>query len=136
MSCLICEIIEGNKKSYTVFEDANFMAFLDIKPLFVGHCLLVPKEHYQTLYHLPTELSSPFLIAIQTVGLAIEKAMGAAGTFVANNNTVSQSIPHLHVHIVPRNKGDGLKGFFWPRTVYVNEKHFLETQEKIKIAIG
>lgn len=136
MSCLICEIIKGDRKSYPVFEDAHFMAFLDIKPLFVGHCLLVPKAHYQTIYALPAGLCGPFLTAIQIVGQGVEKAMGAAGTFIANNNTVSQSIPHLHMHIVPRNKGDGLKGFFWPRTGYANEKHFLETQQKIKRAIG
>lgn len=132
MSCLICEIINEEKPSFKIFENENFVAFLDIKPLFVGHCLISPKQHIQTLYELPSSLGNEWLTTIQRLGNAIKKAMGAEGTFIAINNTVSQSIPHLHVHIVPRKKGDGLKGFFWPRNQYKNEEHLIEIQKKIK----
>lgn len=132
MSCLICDIIRGEKSSYNVLENENFIAFLDIKPLFLGHCLLSPKQHIETIYDLPPTIGNEFLSTIQQLGTAVQNATESQGTFIAINNTVSQAIPHLHVHIVPRNKGDGLKGFFWPRTKYENEEQMKEVQKKIK----
>ena len=135
MDCIIDLIIKKQAKAYIVFEDADFVAFLDHRPLFVGHTLLAPKKHIKTLYDLPEALIQPFFTLTQKVGQAVEESMQAAGSFIAMNNTISQSIPHLHVHIVPRNKGDGLKGFFWPRTHYRDEAHIIETQEKIRHAL-
>lgn len=111
-SCVIDLIVKKQEKAYILFEDEQFIAFLDHRPLFPGHTLLAPKAHYKTLYDLPTSLVSPLFILTQHIGAAVEKAMEAKGSFIAMNNVVSQSIPHLHVHIVPRNQHDGLKGFF------------------------
>lgn len=130
--CIIDLIIEKKEKAYIVFEDEQFIAFLDHHPLFPGHTLLAPKDHFRTLYDLPDSMISPLFILTKKLGTAIEKAMGASGSFIAMNNIVSQSIPHLHVHIVPRNKQDGLKGFFWPRTKYDNEAQINEVLNKIK----
>ncbi|KTC81657.1 HIT family protein [Legionella brunensis] len=130
--CIIDLIVGKKEKAYIVFEDEQFIAFLDYRPLFPGHTLLAPKEHIHTFYDLSASLIVPFYQLMQSIGKSIEKAMGAEGSFIAMNNRVSQSIPHLHAHLVPRNKGDGLKGFFWPRTKYMSEEHILETQEKIK----
>jgi histidine triad (HIT) family protein len=130
--CIIDLIIEKKEKAYIVFEDEQFIAFLDHRPLFPGHTLLAPKAHFRTLYDLPDPLVGPLFSLTKKLGTAIEKAMGASGSFIAMNNIVSQSIPHLHVHVVPRNKQDGLKGFFWPRTKYDNEAHLNEVLNKIK----
>ena len=119
-----------------VFEDEISIAFLDHRPLFPGHCLLVPKAHFETLSDLPTKLIAPFFINVQLLARAVELAMGAEGSFVAMNNRVSQSVPHLHVHIVPRRKKDGLKGFFWPRNKYETPAHVVEVQKSIKTAIA
>ncbi|WED42157.1 HIT family protein [Legionella cardiaca] len=135
-SCIIDSIVKKEEKAYIVFENKQFIAFLDHRPLFPGHTLLAPKEHFQTLYDLPTVMVAPFFQLVQSIGRAVELAMKAQGSFIAMNNIVSQSIPHLHAHIVPRNKGDGLKGFFWPRTKYQNEEHMLEIQEKIRCYFG
>ena len=132
MKCVICDIVSQQTKSFKVFEDEEFIAFLDIKPLFLGHCLIAPKEHIETIYLLAAEKGNHLLNIIQLIGNAVERGMQAQGTFLAVNNTVSQSIPHLHVHVVPRKKGDGLKGFFWPRTQYESDEQFIETQNKIK----
>ncbi|MBA2657345.1 MAG: HIT family protein [Tatlockia sp.] len=128
--CII-DVIVDKKEATIVFEDRNFIAFLDIHPLFPGHTLVAPKTHYETLYDLPENLVQPFFLLIQRMGKAVEAAMGASGSFIAINNTISQSIPHLHVHVVPRNKKDGLKGFFWPRHRYESEAQMLEIQQKI-----
>lgn len=120
------------EKSFIVFEDENFISFLDSRPLFPGHTLLAPKVHIKTLYDVPDSMVLPLFLLTQRIGKAVEKAMEAAGSFIAMNNTISQSIPHLHIHIVPRNKQDGLKGFFWPRTHYKDEEHMREVQEKIR----
>jgi histidine triad (HIT) family protein len=130
--CVIDLIVKKQEKAYLVSESEHFIAFLDHHPLFPGHTLLAPKHHVRTLYDLPDELIGPFFHLAKQLAAAIEEAMGASGSFIALNNKVSQSIPHLHVHLVPRNKGDGLKGFFWPRTRYLDEAHCLEVQEKIK----
>ena len=112
------------------------LAFLDHRPIFPGHCLLVPKEHYETLDDLPGSLVGPLFTNVQTLSRAVELGLNADGTFVAINNRISQSVPHLHVHIVPRRRGDGLRGFFWPRQTYRDDEHIREVQEAIREAIG
>jgi histidine triad (HIT) family protein len=113
--CQFCRIVAGESKAKVVFEDRISMAFLDYRPLFPGHCLLVTKPHYVTLLDLPGDLLGPLFLNVQRLAGAVQQAMQADGTFVAMNNVVSQSVPHFHVHIVPRRRGDGLRGFFWPR---------------------
>ena len=122
VSCLFCKIAQGKVPARLVFEDEISLAFLDHRPVFSGHCLLIPKLHYETLGDLPTELIGPFFKNAQLLARAVETAMEAHGTFVAMNNRVSQSVPHLHVHIVPRRRKDGLKGFFWPRYPYKSDE--------------
>jgi histidine triad (HIT) family protein len=117
-SCLFCRIVSGKTEAVVVYQDEDSLAFLDHRPLFLGHTLLIPKKHIETLSDLPEIAVGPFFVSVQRISRAVQAAMGAEGTFVAMNNRVSQSVPHLHVHIVPRKKGDGLKGFFWPRTKY------------------
>lgn len=112
------------------------MAFLDHRPLFHGHCLVVPRKHFETLSDLPAELVSPLFANVQLLSRAVETALSAEGSFVAMNNRVSQSVPHLHVHVVPRKRKDGLKGFFWPRTKYANEAEMLEVNSAIRSAIA
>jgi histidine triad (HIT) family protein len=119
--CVFCKIIAGDLPASIVYEDAGHVAFLDARPLFEGHTLLVPRAHVETLADLPPGAVAPFFTLTQRLSVAIPQAMDAAGTFVAMNNTVSQSVPHLHCHIVPRNFKDGLRGFFWPRTKYADE---------------
>jgi histidine triad (HIT) family protein len=131
MNCLFCEIIKGEVSASVVFEDDTCLAFLDHRPLFHGHCLLVPKTHFETLSDLPADLVLPLFNNVQLLVRAVERALDAEGSFVAMNNRVSQSVPHLHVHIVPRRRKDGLKGFFWPRTKYANESEMLEVQNLI-----
>lgn len=130
-TCKFCQILRKELPSYPVFEDDIAFAFLDLVPLFAGHVLVVPKFHVETLHDLPADAVGQFFQSVQMVSQAIPNAMKAQGSFVAINNRVSQSIPHLHVHIVPRNKGDGLKGFFWPRQRGIPDAIFREVQEKI-----
>ena len=118
--CLFCSIAAGETDSATVWSDDDFVAFLDVRPLFKGHTLLVPRTHVVTLPELPSALRDSFLAAMQRLAAAMVDGLGAQGSFVAINNTVSQSVPHLHCHVVPRTKGDGLRGFFWPRTKYAD----------------
>lgn len=118
--CVFCEIIAGEVPGHLVLEDDDFVAFLDTRPVFKGHVLLVPREHVATLPDLPPELGAGFIAASQRLATAVKDGLGAQGSFVAINNTVSQSVPHLHLHVVPRTKGDGLRGFFWPRTTYAD----------------
>lgn len=115
-----------------MFEDAISLAFLDNRPLFVGHTLLVPKQHFETLADLPPDLIGPFFGNVQLLARAVEQGLEAEGTFVAINNRVSQSVPHLHVHIVPRRKKDGLRGFFWPRQSHPDEAQMKEAQAAIE----
>ncbi|MDQ1639336.1 MAG: histidine triad family protein [Pyrinomonadaceae bacterium] len=136
MSCLFCGIVNGEVSATVVFEDDSSIAFLDHRPLFPGHCLLVPKDHFETLGDLPSELVGPFFQNVQLLAQAVELALEAEGSFVAMNNRISQSVPHLHVHIVPRKKKDGLKGFFWPRNKYKTEDEVLEVQKSIQTAIA
>ena len=116
--CAFCAIVAGTAPATTVLEEEDCVAFLDVRPLFAGHVLLVPREHHVTLADLPRELVEPLFTAAQRLCRAVEGALEAHGTFVAVNNVVSQSVPHLHVHVVPRRRKDGLRGFFWPRTRY------------------
>lgn len=111
-NCVFCKVINGDVAANIVFEDSLSVAFLDHRPLFPGHCLLVPKEHIETLGDLPKKLIAPLFSNVQLLSQAVEQALAAEGSFVAMNNRVSQSVPHLHVHIVPRRRKDGLKGFF------------------------
>jgi histidine triad (HIT) family protein len=134
--CLFCEIANGEALATVVFEDDGSLAFLDHRPLFPGHCLLIPKEHFETLGDLPKDLIAPFFSSVQLLARAVELALDAEGTFVAINNRVSQSVPHLHVHIVPRRRKDGLKGFFWPRHKYESEKEMLTIERTIKSAVA
>lgn len=131
-TCLFCRIIAKDEKSFIVFEDENFISFLDKRPLFPGHSLLLPKLHVNTIYDLPKNLSASIVQHTKLVGKAIENAMQSEGSFIALNNIVSQSVPHLHIHLVPRNKGDGLKGFFWPRNKYESEEHMSAIQKQIQ----
>ncbi len=118
-----------------MYEDKFTLAFLDHRPLFPGHCLLIPKTHYETLPDLPRELIEPLFSAAQRLALAVETGMQAEGSFVALNNRVSQSVPHLHIHIVPRRKKDGLKGFFWPRRHYESQEAAIHAQQAIVTAL-
>src|SRR5689334_13008946 len=133
--CLFCRIVSGALPATIVYEDDISLAFLDHRPLFPGHTLLVPREHVETLGELPTKIVAPYFEAAQLLSRAVESAMDAEGTFVALNNRVSQSVPHLHVHIVPRRKKDGLKGFFWPRTKYKSDEEMEEVKKKINAAL-
>lgn len=130
--CIFCAIVEGRAAGSIVAEGDAFLAFLDITPLFHGHVLLVPKLHRETLVDLEPDLVAPIFTAARRMASVVQQAMGAAGTFVAMNNKVSQSVPHLHVHVVPRTKGDGLKGFFWPRKKYADA----EQQEEVRARIA
>jgi histidine triad (HIT) family protein len=118
VTCPFCRIARGEEPAHLVLDEPELLAFLDVRPLFPGHLLLVPRTHFETLLDLPDALAGPFLVAARSLARALERGLGAEGEFVALNNRVSQSVPHLHLHIVPRRKGDGLKGFFWPRAKY------------------
>ena len=118
ISCLFCTIVAGDAPAHLVAETAETLAFLDIRPVFKGHTLLVPKAHHETLVDLPAPLVQPLFTESQRLAMAMEEGLESAGSFVAINNRVSQSVAHLHVHVVPRNRKDGLRGFFWPRTKY------------------
>ena len=130
-NCLFCRIVSGEVPATVVYEDDNSVGFLDHRPLFYGHTLLVPRAHVETLADLPVKSVGPYFESAQILARAVETAMDAEGTFVAMNNRVSQSVPHLHMHVVPRRKKDGLKGFFWPRTKYKDEVEMKEVQGKI-----
>jgi histidine triad (HIT) family protein len=134
--CLFCRIAAGELEAQIVFEDDDTLAFLDHRPLFPGHCLLIPRKHFETLEDLPADLIEPIFTNAQRLSNAVRRAMQAEGTFVAMNNRISQSVPHLHVHIVPRRKGDGLKGFFWPRTKYSGLEEMLAVRDRIKATVG
>jgi histidine triad (HIT) family protein len=134
VSDVICQIVNGELDAAVVARNDQVIAFLDHRPVFKGHVLVAPIRHIETLLSLPDELMVPLLTMTQRIAGAIGSALGAQGTFVAINNVVSQSIPHLHVHVVPRTKGDGLRGFFWPRTRY-GAGEIEEYADKIKSAI-
>ena len=135
-ACIFCAITRGEAKAEVVLEDDVCVAFLDVKPVFQGHVLVVPKPHVVTLPELAPDLVGPFFTRVQRLAQAVPAALAAQGSFVAMNNVVSQSVPHLHVHVVPRTKGDGLKGFFWPRTKYPTDAAMQDVGEKIRRAVG
>jgi histidine triad (HIT) family protein len=134
--CVFCDIVQGSVPAHVVHRDDTTMAFLDVRPLFVGHTLLVPLEHHETLNDLPVHLIEPLFTTTRRLSEAVRSAMGAEGSFVAVNNIVSQSVPHLHVHIVPRVRKDGLRGFFWPRTKYGSEDEMENTARTIAAALA
>jgi histidine triad (HIT) family protein len=135
-SCRFCRIIAGDEAAHVVFEDERTLAFLDNRPLFPGHSLLVPRGHYETLADLPDDLVGALFANARRLSVAVPKAMGKPGSFVALNNVVSQSVPHLHVHVVPRKPKDGLRGFFWPRTKYSSEEEMRSVAERVQRAVG
>ena len=136
-SCVFCEIVADRVAAYRVYDDAEVVAFLDHRPLLPGHVLVVPRTHYETLGDLPTDAVGPFFLTVQRLALAVEKGLHADGSFVAANIRISQSVPHLHVHVVPRRKGDGLFGrnFVWMRRPYPSEAAIAETQQAIRRAL-
>ena len=136
MDCRFCEIARGELSSHRVFEDEFSLAFLDQRPLFPGHCLLIPRTHYETLPDLPAGGIAPLFHSARLLAAAVERALEAEGTFVAINNRVSQSVPHLHVHIVPRRRKDGLKGFFWPRHPYKDDAEMARIRDRIRSAVA
>jgi len=119
--CTFCAIAAGGTSAHVILTDEHTVAFLDARPVFKGHVLVIPREHYATLADLPGGVIEPFFRTVRLISAALPAALGAQGTFVAVNNVVSQSVPHLHAHVVPRTKGDGLRGFFWPRHRYDSE---------------
>lgn len=125
----------GDTPATRVFEDEEVVAFLDVRPLFPGHVLVVPREHVETLTDLPAAGIGPLFERVQALAGAMETGLGAQGSFVAMNNRVSQSVPHLHVHVVPRTKGDGLRGFFWPRQRYGSDEEAAAVAERLRSAL-
>ena len=134
-SCAFCQIVAGHLPAEVVLDDDDHLAFLDLRPVFVGHVLLVPRAHLETLTDVPPEALGPLFERAQRLAAAVRDGTGAEGTFVAMNNRVSQSVPHLHVHVVPRTKGDGLRGFFWPRTTYESGEAMTAVAERIRAAL-
>ena len=133
--CAFCAIVAGETPAHIVHDGDATLAFLDVRPVFPGHVLLVPRDHYETLTDLPPALVAPLFTVARGLAGAVQAAMDAHGTFVAINNTVSQSVPHLHVHIVPRRRKDGLRGFFWPRQRYAGEEEMGEVAARIRASI-
>jgi histidine triad (HIT) family protein len=134
--CVFCDIATGEVPAHVIHSDELTLAFLDFRPLFVGHTLLIPRDHVETLAGLPEELLAPFFAAAQLLSRAMEEVMGADGSFVAINNRISQSVPHLHAHIVPRRRKDGLRGFFWPRTKYASDEAMAEVAAEMREGIA
>ncbi len=134
--CLFDGIIAGSVPAHIVAADSVVVAFLDTRPVFKGHLLLVPREHYETLAELPEDLVGPVFSWARRLSTVLPAALGAQGSFVAVNNVVSQSVPHLHVHVIPRTKGDGLRGFFWPRQKYADEAEAAQYATRIRAALA
>ncbi|MDY6833182.1 MAG: HIT family protein [Chloroflexota bacterium] len=134
--CIFCDIAIGNAPAYIVYQDDVILAFLDKRPVFAGHCLVVPKKHFATLTDIPSYIMEPLFANAKLISKAIEASMGAGGTFIAINNKVSQSVPHFHIHVIPRTKGDGLKGFFWPRMRYRDEEYVEQVRDRIAQAVS
>ena len=134
-SCLFCQMIAGHTAAVVVVDEPATLVILDHRPVFKGHCLVFPKFHAETLSDVPLPDVGPLFEAVQRVARAVEAGLAADGTFVAMNNRVSQSVPHLHVHVVPRHKKDGLRGFFWPRQRYDNDEEATAIAEAIRRAL-
>jgi len=133
--CVFCSIVGGETPAHVVLDEPDFVAFLDQRPVLKGHTLLVPREHVVTLPDLPAGLRDGFLAAAQRLATAVVEGLGAQGSFVAMNNVVSQSVAHLHLHVVPRTKGDGLRGFFWPRTKYAGDDEMGQYAERLRAVL-
>jgi histidine triad (HIT) family protein len=135
-ACLFCDIISGAQPASVVLDEPEVAAFLDRRPVFKGHTLVVPRRHVETLPDVPAELLAPLFGAAQRVARAVVDALGAEGSFVAMNNVVSQAVPHLHVHVVPRRRKDGLRGFFWPRQTYESDDEIAEYAQRLRQALS
>ena len=135
-ACVFCAIVAGKAPAQVVLDDDDCLAFLDTRPLFPGHTLLVPRAHHETLVDLPPDLVEPLFANARRLASAVEVGLGAVGSFVAINNRVSQSVPHLHVHVVPRTPKDGLRGFFWPRTRYDDDDHAAGVAARLRDALA
>ena len=133
--CTFCAIVAGTTTAELVLADEIAVAFLDARPVFKGHVLVAPRPHLQTLADLPGPLIGPYFAVVQRISAAMPTALGAQGSFVALNNTVSQSVPHLHTHVIPRTKGDGLRGFFWPRVSYADDAEAADYARRISAAL-
>ena len=133
---MFCAVVAGSEPSHVVLDEPDLIAFLDYRPVFKGHVLVIPREHVVTLPELPAELLAPIFGAVARCCTAVVEALGAQGSWVAENNIVSQAVPHLHVHVVPRTKGDGLRGFFWPRQKYDGEAEMVEYATRLRAALG
>jgi histidine triad (HIT) family protein len=134
--CTFCSILAGELPAHVVLDDDVVLAFLDVRPVFPGHVLVVPRHHVETLADLPVAEVGPYFERVQRLSTAVRDGTGAKGSFVAMNNKVSQSVPHLHTHVVPRTKGDGLKGFFWPRTPYRDDDHAAQVAAAIAAEVA
>jgi histidine triad (HIT) family protein len=134
--CVFCDVIGGAVPAHIVLADDEVVAFLDKRPVFKGHVLVAPREHVQTLADLPAARVGPYFLRVQHVSAVMPEALDCQGTFVAANNVVSQSVPHLHFHVVPRTKGDGLRGFFWPRQRYESEAEAAKYAERLRSALS
>ncbi len=134
--CIFCEIVARAVPAQLVLDEPEAVAFLDTRPVFPGHTLVVPRDHRDTLLDLPPDGLAPFFGAVQRIARAVEVGLGADGTFVAANNKISQSVPHLHVHVVPRRRKDGLRGFFWPRHKYASDEEAADYATRIREALG
>ena len=134
-SCPFCAVVDGSQPAALVLDDAVVVAFLDHRPVFKGHVLVVPKGHVETLADLPVDAVGHFFERVQRIAVAVQEGLSADGSFVAMNNVVSQSVPHLHVHVVPRRRKDGLRGFFWPRTRYEDEAEAERARDALRAAL-
>ncbi len=134
-ACAFCAIARGDAAAHVVLDEPSCVAFLDVRPLFAGHTLLVPRSHVETLVDLPDADVAPLFACAKRLARAVGAAMGASGTFIGINNKVSQSVPHLHVHVVPRRPKDGLRGVFWPRTKYASDDEMRAAAEAIRRAL-
>lgn len=132
---MFCSVVAGSIAAHVVLETDDVVAFLDRAPVFEGHVLVVPRAHVETLPDLPADALAPFFAAVQRVAAAVPAALDAHGTFVAMNNVVSQSVPHLHAHVVPRRRKDGLRGFFWPRVKYADDAHAAALAARVRDAL-
>jgi histidine triad (HIT) family protein len=135
-ACLFCAVVAGSEPGHVVLDEPDVVAFLDIRPVFKGHVLVIPRVHVVTLPELPADLLQPLFNAVQRCCTAMVAGLGAQGSWVAENNIVSQAVPHLHVHVVPRTKGDGLRGFFWPRQKYDGEAEMGEYATRLRAALS
>ncbi len=134
--CVFCDIVRGDRPAHIVLSDDSTLAFLDVRPLFSGHTLLIPKAHIATLADLPDDLLPAYFATARLLSRAMEQVLGAEGSFLALNNKVSQSVAHLHMHVVPRRRKDGLRGFFWPRTQYASDEAMGEVATHLRVGIA